>query len=397
MEQAVGEKRVNGRTILLSISLIRGIAGPGLNSSLGLFFPAVAAAFGVGVGALSWTVGIAAVAGMFFLPFAERLYADLGVRSSAFVGILLLSLSFLLNGVAKDLFALCLFAIPFGMGTVLIVNLLGPLVFGAGETMQIGGALGWMMALSGVVAMVVQPALTFAISFAGWRFGYFIGGGVALYLLLFCLLALPKTAPAPQRVTVQSYSDTGTWRVFVPLFVLLFVISAFNAFHQHFAVLGRAAGFDAGGVGFALSLSMGGVAVGGLLLGWVTHQFNAVICGYTTLGIGAVSIVLFLIASENSIVFSLAALLHGVASAAIGITVQSLARERCGEDYGRVLAKLLTAIPLATVTATPVFGMVFDQTGSYTSVLWGILCALALGVGCLVWLTSVGQRKSARQ
>ncbi len=379
--QSIAHKRAHrGHGRLIAVSLIRGVAGPGLNSSLGIFFPVVSAFLGVGVGALSWSVSIGALAGMLFLPLAPRLLDVLGLRFTALIGILSVALSFFALGFAPRLFWWYLLAVPFGMGTVLIVNLLGPLVL-EHEGGSLGASLGWMMTLAGLVAIPVQPLLTSAIALGGSRSGYIIGGVFALAVMLPCVLALPCTKTDRR---VQEATEEGMARLpFLLLYLLLFIIVACNAFHQHIATLGGERGLSVAALSLSLSLSMGGAAVGGILLGYVTHRCGGATGGYLTLVLAVGAVLLFLFGGDRTVRFSLACFLHGVSSAAIGITTQTLAREQCGSGYRRTLSRLLTAVPLATVVVTPLWGGIYDHTGSYTPALQLLLVLLAGGVLCL--------------
>ncbi len=385
MERTDRQHEYHSKRELLAVSLIRGVAGPGLNSSLGLFFPAVSVAFGVGIGPLAWSVSIGALAGMICLPAAGWLFEHLGVRSMAVAGVLLVALSFLGNGFTEHLAWWYVLAVPFGVGTVLIVNMLGPLVLdGEGG---IGSSLGWMMTLAGVIAIPIQPLLTSWVARGGERAGYFAGGILALVVMLPCAMTLPRALPHCSRSRHETVGAEPGKPAFALLYLLLFIIVSYNAFHQHLAPLATAYDFSASAVGVALSFAMCGVAVGGLVIGYVTHRAGGGAGGYLTLGVAAVSVLLFLFAGRVTAWFTVACFLHGVASAAIGITAQTIAREICQGDYTRFLSRLLTAIPLATVIATPLWGMCYDRTGSYMLSLWGILALIGVGVGCLLALS----------
>ncbi len=365
---------------LVSISVIRGLAGPGLNSSLGIFFPTVAAMLGVGVGTVSWSVSIASLAGMLFLPVSACVFRRLGVRVTSLLGVLLVSLSYLLHAFASHILWWYVLAVPFGIGTVLVVNLLGPLVLD-GEGVGLGSSLGRMMTIAGVVAIPIQPLVTSALSHGGVRLGYLLGGGVAFLVMLPCVFVLP--GHGEERNSIPRDGGKALHRgEFILLYCLLAVIVASNCFHQHITALGLSQSIGRSTVATGLTLSMIGAAAGGLLLGSVTHHFGGASSGYLTLALGGTAAGLFLLGG-GGVVFMTACFLHGTSSAAIGITAQTLARERCEGEYGQTLARLLTAIPLATILATPLWGMIYDLTADYRFALWCILGLQVFGAGCL--------------
>ncbi len=374
------KEREDEKKGLLSASVIRGIVGPGLNSSLGIFFPAVAAALGVGIGSLSLTVSVASLAGMLYMSAAGRLFLKLGARKACLIGVCLTCISFALMGFGNSVVWWFLLALPFGMGTVILVNLLGPLL--AGETgTRVGGVLGYMMALSGVAAMVLQPVITTLTARVGWRVAYLMGGAVTALVLLLCLFWIPKEACRKVKSVGEGESPLA---IRMSLFFFLAVIAAFNAFHQHMATCADALQYTNGQVGTVLFLSMAGATVGGVIIGHISHRFGALTGGICTLLVGAASVTLYLFGAAQYSWFCLASILHGVASAAIGITAQAVARERCGESYAHVLTFVLRAVPLATVVAMPLYGMVFDMTGSYRIAWWGLLILLCAAGGVLL-------------
>ncbi len=381
---------------LVSVSLIRGIVGPGLNSSLGIFFSPVAAALGVGVGSLSLTVAVASLAGMLFLSLAAQMFEAGGVRVAAYCGAVLVCLSFAGQALGGHIVWWYLMAVPFGMGTVLLVNLLGPLYLHASDTedSSFGARLGWMMALSGVIAVVLQPVLSHLVFQFGWRMGYLIGGIGSLFALLILIRLLPHRVSASE----QSVAEEEQAPLHVPVLLSLYlgVISAFNAFHQQLAVYGQSVGYTARQVGIALSLSMAGAAVGGVLLGFVNHVKGAVFSGYTALAAGAVSLALLLMPNGSYSSFYIATILHGIASAAIGIPAQAILKDTCKGGYSRSLAVLLRAIPLASVIATPLLGYSYDITGSYDVAHWALLALLAVGAVSLLPFTQLFANKKQK-
>ena len=363
---------------------MRGIAGPGLSSSLGVFFPYIAAELGYSTGQLSLSVSLASVAGALFLPFGGKLFGCLSKRRATAVGVLLLAPAVAVLGWARSLFVWYLAAIPIGCGTVLLVNLMAPLwlcrLFPEGE----GAALGYLMAGSGIVGAAVQPLLVRSISRFGWRMTYFGLGVTALILMMAALRYLPcEKSCAPDAVPDRSKAlsaprSADTRREFWTLFLFQGVITGFSMFRQHFSTFQRAAGFSEGTLGWALWLSMAAAALGAVLLGSLTRSFGAARSGAAALTLGAVSFLCFLRAG-NTAMFLLAAALHGAASSAIGIVTPAMAREVFLEiDYGRRLSRVMVASPVCTLLFMQLFAFSFDHFGTYAPGLAAALTSLFL-------------------
>lgn len=402
-------EKTQGRAYLSvgALALIRGLAGPGLFSSMGVFFPYIAASRGLSLSALSWTVSLAALSGAVFLPAAGKMYERYGARRMTLCGILLTAPVFALFGVAGKLWMTYLLAVPFGCGTVLLVNLMAPLfterLFGTRQ----GGALGVLMAGSGAVGAAVQPLLAFWLASRGWQTAYFLLGGTAFCLMLLGFSQLPHLSvtprddpSAPSAETSRPHATAKNKRrentlVFLTLFLFQGVVTGYSHFRQSFAMFHQTAGFSQGILSLSLTFSMIGAAVGALSWGALTKRRGAAQCGSSVLLLGGISVLLFFFGAETPAAYLIACTLHGVVSAAIGVTVPALARECLPErDYGRALSRVMVSAPLATVLFMQLYGALYDASGSFVSSLW--LLFFTLFTMLLLWWRCFGVSRAHR-
>lgn len=372
--------------VLVAVSLIRGVCGPGLNSSAGILFPWVREETGMGVGVLSLFMTVAALAGLVTLYAAKWVFARLGSVKIALLGGGLVTLSFCLLGFGNTPVLWCLPAIPFGVGTVLAVNLLGPTVVHDVFHKDVGLALGVMTTIASLVGAGIHPAFVWLIEGVGWRSACFYLGGGCFVILLLAWLVFSRLTPKeesreePQKAEYKRVTRSLAGK---SLLVFMAVITAFNMFHQHFSTYAKVQGIGTHPLSVALTLSMVGAAIGGILIGKVGDLFGGGYGGLLTLVVGGASCLLFLI-GESTAAFVTAATLHGVASSGVGVTVPVLAREFFrGEHYTEVLSRVMLGAPISTILSMPLYGILFDRMGTYQVslvqlLLWLLFAALML-------------------
>lgn len=422
--QDPGAGRREGRRALIPLGVLRGLAGPGLFSSLGVFFPLIAAAGGGSLGSLSLSVSLASVAGACFLPFAGRLYARFDFRRVTLLGALVMTAAYALYAVSPDPVWRAVLSLPLGCGMVMLVNLMAPcyLRLCGADT---GSSLGFLVALSGLVGAIFQPLLARALAAWGWRVAYLLFGLGALAVMGAAALLLPPvprgdgahpSAQTPERasddadaaagVTSDTVADGADDRemppgitragAFFSLFLFQGVITGFSMFHQHFSTFAAAALLPHRTMTAALTLSMLTAAVGALLLGFFTRRFGVGATGVGVLLLGGASVLLFGFVGGSTAGFLMASALHGAASGAIGVTVPAAARAVYRkEEYSRALSRVMVSSPLFTLLFMQIYGVTYDRTGDFGAALLLLLASLVLTAA--VWARAFSARRERRR
>lgn len=419
-----GAGRREGRRALIPLGVLRGLAGPGVFSSLGVFFPLIAAAGGGSLGSLSLSVSLASVAGACFLPFAGRLYARYDFRRVTLLGALVMAVAYALYAVSPDPVWRAVLSLPLGCGMVMLVNLMAPcyLRLCGADT---GSSLGFLVALSGLVGAIFQPLLARALAAWGWRVAYLLFGLGTLAVMGAATLLLPPVPreggahPSPQTPERASddadaaagvKNDTDAYGadegempqgitragVFFSLFLFQGVITGFSMFHQHFSTFAAAAALPHRTMTAALTLSMLTAAVGALLLGFFTRRFGVGTTGVGVLLLGGVSVLLFGSVGGRTVGFLMASALHGAASGAIGVTVPAAARSVYRkEEYSRALSRVMVSSPLFTLLFMQIYGVIYDRTGDFGAALLLLLASLVLTAA--VWARAFSARRERRR
>lgn len=378
----------------VALAVLRGIAGPGLFTSLGVFFPSIAAEAGISLAALSTTVSIAAVAGALFLPFAGWLYERGSFHAVTAFGIALMTPAYAAMALADGIALRYLLSVPLGCGMVMLVNLLIPCYLRRrGETG--GGALGISMALSALVGAIFQPLLSNFLSLRGWRNAYVSFGIGAAFLMLAALVCLPRAEGEAQPTGDEADRTVPLPSVFWTLFLFQGVITAFSMFHQHFSTFSTVAGFSPSILSTALTFSMAAAAMGAWCLGALTRRFGGGAVGIGVLAVAAFSFVLFPLSRENASLFLTAAILHGAATGAIGVCVPAAAHELLPRGaYARGLSRIMVSSPLFTVIGMQLYGRAYDRMGRFDVAF--LLLAVAFAVTGLIWYRTFSHKSAQR-
>lgn len=412
-----GDRHTGGWQLLL-LALLRGLAGPGLFSSLGVFFPLIVAEGGGSLGALSLSVSLASVAGACFLPLAGRLYERFDFRRVTFFGVLLMTLPYALYAVSPAPLWRAFLSVPLGCGMVMLVNLMAPCylrLLGA----DTGSSLGVLVALSGLAGAAFQLGLAVVLHARGWRTAYWTFGLLCLAVMAGALFLLPpvrlsggngfvtrrgdtEDTPMQGRRSEEASAVSGapgehtSAGLFWSMFLFQGVITGFSMFHQHFSTFAAASALAHSIMTLALTLSMLASALGAFVLGWLTRRFGSGITGVGTLALGAVSVLLFGFMGRSTAGFLTAAAIHGAVSGAIGVTVPAAAREVYPQGrYARSLSHIMVSSPLFTLLFMQVYGVSYDRTGDFGAAL---LCLLAVLVGAAaVWSRAFVKRREKRR
>lgn len=398
--------------ILLAVSLIRGIAGPGINASSGLFLLPVSTELGIGVGQLSLYLSVSSIAMMLFLPAAGKLFNRYSVKKMILAGAVLQAGGFILLGFMNRVWAWYFISIPIAMGGVILVNLLGPVMINRWFSKNVGLVMGFMMTITSILGAVFQPLMTTLIDGSGWRFTYRGFGIFALCTILLIGCSLLKSWPGEKNLKAHGEADASEFAkaavdktegvsqkdavkmfAFYALLLFMVVLTGFASFQQHITTFGLGLGFPMTAIGKALSISMIGSAVGSILIGFFSDRIGILPTSVAVLCIGLIAIMMFAFNGGVFAVFVLATFLHGLAASSIGVVAPLLTTKFFGfKDYEKLFSLVMIGAPLASIVLLPAYGFIYDLYGSYHLVFLFLLAALITAAVGLV----LGYRSSRK-
>lgn len=393
--------------ILLGVTLIRGVAGGGINMTSGLFLAPVAAEIGTGIGNLSIYMSISSITMVLCLPYAGKWIHRFDIRLVAAAAALLQAVSFAALGWMRNVIGWYVLAIPQAIGASVLVNLLGPILINRWFAVKEGLMMGIQMAFVGLAGAVLQPVASFLIEKTGWQNAYFlIGGGTFLVVLLtsfFLLRNRPedlgmrpygqqtsgkeKKTPSgevPERTAPQEKRNVLRSLPFYLLLVFMICITGVAVFTQHIPTFGRTAGFSTAQTGMALAFASVGNAIGSIAIGIISDRIGSLRTCFCLIGAGFAAVVGFFCSSYGFVVFGISTFLFGILSSGVMVLSPILTIQFFGqEDYEQIYAKVSMGAPLASVLLIPVYGFIYDHMKNYIAVLAAMSVLLAISAVCI--------------
>lgn len=350
------------------------------SSTISFFLEPVCTALDVSRGSFSLLFSLMSVSGALTNPFIGQIAGKKGVWGILLFGGFWGCLCLLLFSVAKGLWLV--YAAGFLLGAVgsncvaLCANVIvQQSYFGP----QASGVLGAVMAGSGVGGMLFSLIIPGCIENFGWQAGFRLMavGWLCLLWLAAILLGRQKRMEAGHATGSVGLGMTRaealkSRKLYLQM-VLIIVITACCGIQQQLPSLLHAQGYDSSRVSVMISVMTAFLAVGKVVQGIL----------YGRLGVragGCVMLVVFALAFPVLLFPGLA--WPGLILMAFGLGVYTtLLPQVCrrvfgSREYAAIWALLATAGGAGTFVANPVWGAIYDLTGSYTLGL--LVCPLLL-------------------
>lgn len=396
--------------ILVALCIIVGIGKGGLNNSAGLFLTSVTEDLGIGMGNLSLYFSVSAVVTMIFLPIGGKLMAKYDTRLILSVGIVLQAGAFALFGLMSSVWGWYILAIPLAVGGVFITVIAGPVIINQWFKKRNGLALGILSAVGGAVGAGL-------IANFGWRTAYIAFGLAAIIIVVPIVLLLIKRSP--QAHGVQPYGaediqdeqqnaeggdeagiDVAIAKKSMALYALIiffFFITSIASFSMHIPTYLVDKGFDITFAGNIMGTYMIGILIGSLILGFLIDKLGSKYTSVFAMVAGIIAISLLLFASDSTAIITFAVGLFGLISSSIGIIAPALTSSLFGQKaYSEIYSTASLGLAISSIVALPVYGFIFDLTGSYTIVLYAIIAMLIINI-VFVFMAFTSKRKLVQQ
>lgn len=386
--------------ILVGIILIRGFAGSGINMTASLFLKPVSDELGIGIGTLSIYFSIASIVMILWLPIAGKLIGRYDIRIIVPIAAALQALSFAAFGLLNNVIGWYLLAIPQTLGSTIVVNLLGPIMINRWFTKNTGLILGIQMAFVWLFAAVLQPLTSNIIATNGWRNGYFFIGIITFIVVILTSILLLRDHPSSPEDNKSKNNDNiknnnaieiseevaSRSASFLMLLVFMIAVTGTAVFTQHLPTYGTLVGYPLNKVGIVMSLSSIGSAVGSIAIGFISDRIGGLKTCFVIIFLWVLAVVGIFLSNVNFLIFAVASFLHGVSSSSVAIIAPILTLMFYGnKDYEKIYAKVTMGAPIASILLIPVYGYIYDSTGSYLAVLIMLIVLLFVaGVSIIV-------------
>ena len=357
------------------------------SSTLSFFLEPVCAFLQVGRGKFSAIFSLMTLSGALTNPFLGQFAGKKGVKPILLVSGIWMAGSAMLFSGAKSLLILYLAAFLMGaFGTNCVALCANVIVQQSYEGARASALLGVVMAGSGVGGMIFNLLIPAVMAKFQWQQAMACLGLCWLVLLVTAALVLGKEKTTgndrngPSVGLGMTRAEAMKSPKFYLLVMVIIVITAACGIQQQQPSLLSAYGFEASSVSLLLSVQTGVLAVGKILQGLL----------YGKTGIrrgGAVMLAVF--ALGCAAMLSRAMVYPGLLLLALGFGVYTtlmplITRQIFGtREYAAIWGLAATAGSIGTFIANPLWGTIYDVTGSYRLGLVGAAVLLAGSIAVL--------------
>ena len=359
-------------------------------TALSFFVTPVCNDLGIGRGSFTVYYSLMTAAGAVSTTFLGQYLNKKGVRSILPVCGVWVSAGLFLFSLSRSLWMFYLAAAAMGILGTSCVNLCANVIVQTSFSgPQATGLMGIVMAGSGVGGMIVSMFVPGLIESRGWQFGYRVLAvlWLALLMLAFLLLGRRETSHAVGRRAAPVDGMTRAEAMKSPrlylLMLVIFIMAACCGIQQQLPSLLGGMGFGTAQVSAMVSFFTAALAVGKILQGVLYAKVGIVKGSYIMVFIFAVS---FLLLMMPGIVYpALVTLAFGMG--VVTTLMPLIARFAFGpREFASIWSILATASSVGSFAATPLWGIVYDMTGTYTLAMTvssaGLVIALAAMVFC---------------
>ena len=395
------EEFKRGWQIVLASSLGIGLGlSPVPFYTIGMFAPELAAEFGWGFGDIMTGITVMTLTVLLSSPLVGGLADRFGVRPVILASIALFSLGFATFALGNG--SLLLFYFSWGLIAAVGAGTL-PITWTRGVNLWFekkkGLALGLALVGTGVFGSLLKPLTAFLIAELGWRGAYVVIAALPLVIALptayFFFYESPghkqKSASSiesakdqPGMTMRQVFRDRRFWTICLAIIPISFALGGPIPNMENLLL---SKGFDKAAVAAIVPVIGISVLVGRTLGGWLIDHFWAPGIAFILLSLPALACWM-LTAEEISTYTALFAIfLIGFASGVeYDLLAFLIARYFGMKVYSTIYGFIYATFALGAGVGPMVFGIIYDRTQSYNSILLFSLVILLIGATMLLTL-----------
>lgn len=357
-------------------------------TALSFFVWPVCDDLGIGRGSFTIYYSLMTAAGAFSTTFLGQHINRRGVRGILFVSGIWSGLGLVAFSFAENIWLFYLVGTFIGFfGTSCMSLCANVIVQQSYSGARASSLLGVVMSGSGVGGMIVSLILPGIIESRGWQFGYRCVGLCWMVLVLSAGLILGKQetsqAVGHRKTPVDGMTRAEALRSpkLYLLMAAIFLLCCGCGIQQQIPALLADMGFETSQVSAMVSFLTAMLAVGKIVQGLIYGRIGVVKGSYLMVGIFAASFLMLLV---PAVVYpALVALAFGMG--VVTTLMPMIARFAFGaREYAAIWSILATASNVGAFVAAPVWGMVYDVSGSYTPALLASAALMMVALGAMV-------------
>jgi len=369
----------------------------------GLFFVPVGEDLGISRGSISLYLTFQTLTMTVIMPFAGKIFAKGSFKTILAAGIITEAIGFASMGLWNSVIGWYVSGVVLGIGMAFIVFLAVPLLLNNWFKDKLGLAMGIALAFTGIGGAIFNYIGGQWIAAYGWRSTYFYLAASALIITLPFIIGLVKSKPSdmglkPYGAEKFETGNSGTGSsaapakgvsaakaLKTPSFYFAAItagcLAIFGTFSVQMVAFAGSVGFDIASAGTVMSMLMLGLVLGKVAYGWVNDK-TGLVFSTTLFGLsGVVGLLLMLTSKGSSTMIFVGAFLFGITFAIMSMVPPLLVRGVFGEkEYPAIFSYVASVLTFSSAFASPIYGFIFDTTGSYTAALYFALAVIIIGI-----------------
>ena len=387
-------------SVLLACCAIQAGALGAISNCKGVFFDAVCSDLGMSLGTFTLQGVFAGVVSAALTPLALRLLKSTPMHKTLFAACIgYTGTQFLMSYLSGSALLWDLVACVQAAAGAFLLFLPVPIILNRWFVKKRGLAMSIAAVFSGLSSMVLNPVYASVIAHYGWRTAYrFVGllsFAVMAPFLLFVLRGTPEekgvraygadTGPSEVEAVLRSKGVThGGAKLMMPILSMAVCISFCSCFQSHLTKYGITLGRSLQISAFLPSVAMLGSVLFKPAMGILADRLGTMRTAIGVFLLNLLGFVLLAFSGESVFCLCLGSFLCGVSMATNVVLLPLLVGTAMhGYDFDRYYSYLSMTISLTGVSASAVFGYLFDWTGSYFA---GFLVLIAMAALCIVAL-----------
>ena len=348
-------------------------------TALSFFIGPICEELGLGRGSFTIYYSLMTASGAFSIPFHGQIINKKGVRGILTVSAFWIAAGLFGFSLSTKLWMFYAVAAFMGIfGTSFLSLCANVIVQQAYSSVRASSLLGLVMSGSGVGGMILSMVMPGFIENFGWRTGYRLLGICWLVLVLGALLLgniQPIGSVGKRHTSVDGMTRDEAMKSpkLYLLVAVIFILSAACGIQQQIPSVLGGFGYGTAQVSTMMSFFTAALAVGKILQGILYSKLGPARGGYIIIALFGLSFVLLCFPGMAYPALVALAVGMGCVTTLMPIVTRFVFGAR---EYAAIWSILSTASSIGTLIATPLFGMAYDATGSYTP-------AMAVSAGAL--------------
>ena len=371
------DKKIYIMVAIALCGLMGSSVGVGLNTA-GLFFTSVSNGLGISRGAISFTYTIVSLVSALTAMVLPKILNTKTFKPIVFMGSLMLVGGTALQAICYSTITLYLFNLIRGIGLGLLHFVMVTFVLNNWFKAKYSVIASVVLSFSGIPGALLSGTITSVIVSSGWRIGYLFVAGIMLVFNLPALL-LPITlypkdcgmkayGEGNVQQSAKNYDEQEVFHYTLPsyLFLLVFAILAASlpSVTSHIPSYAESIHFSAIVGALTLSFCMAMNIFSKILFGILSDKIGTKYTVFVMCGMNFISAVLLLNASSTGILLT-GSFLYGTIYGATTTGNVLITKELYKNSYDKAFPLINFLGAVFGAIATVLFGVLYDQTGSY--------------------------------